>query len=128
PTRRSLLTRLKNWDDQEGWKRFFDTYWRLIYSVAIKSGLSDTDAQDIVQETVVAVARRIPDFKYDPELGSFKGWLLLITRRRIIDHLRKCARSLPRMEPPTPHSHRSPTTDRMARIADPAGPPIDRIW
>ena len=38
PTRRSLLTRLKEWDDQESWQQFFDTYWRLIYSVALKSG------------------------------------------------------------------------------------------
>ena len=41
PTRRSLITRLKNWNDQDGWQRFFDTYWRMIYSVARRSGLSD---------------------------------------------------------------------------------------
>src|SRR5262245_48540471 len=26
PTRRSLLQRLKRWDDQESWRDFFDTY------------------------------------------------------------------------------------------------------
>jgi len=26
PTRLSLLTRLKDWNDQEGWRDFFDTY------------------------------------------------------------------------------------------------------
>ena len=30
----------------------------------------------------------MPRFKYDPALGSFKSWLLLITRRRIADHLK----------------------------------------
>ena len=50
PTRRSLLTRLKDWDDQQGWREFFETYWRLIYSVATKAGLNDSDAQDIVRE------------------------------------------------------------------------------
>jgi hypothetical protein len=30
PTRYSLLSRLQNWDDQDSWKDFFDTYWRLI--------------------------------------------------------------------------------------------------
>ena len=89
PTRVSLLARLKNWDDQEGWQRFFDTYWGMIYSVACRSGLSDADAQDVVQETIVAVAKRMPDFKYDPEIGSFKSWLSKLTRRRIIDLLRK---------------------------------------
>ena len=31
PTRRTLLSRLKNADDQAGWQEFFDTYWSLIY-------------------------------------------------------------------------------------------------
>src|SRR5690349_5651338 len=80
PTRRSLLTRLKKWDDQESWQDFFDTYWQLIYSVALRSGLNDSEAQDVVQETVAAVARQMPNFKYNPAIGSFKSWLLLITR------------------------------------------------
>ena len=89
PTRASLLTRLKSWDDQEGWKRFFDTYGKLIYSVARKAGLADASAQDVVQETIISVARKMPEFKYDRSVGSFKGWLAQLTRRRIIDHLRK---------------------------------------
>ena len=43
PTRESLLSRLKNWDDQESWRDFFDTYWRLIFNLARKAGLSDAD-------------------------------------------------------------------------------------
>jgi RNA polymerase sigma factor (sigma-70 family) len=89
PTRRSLLSRLRSWDNQDSWREFFDTYWHLLYSVATKAGLSDADAQDAVQETVIAVAREMPGFKYDPAVGSFKGWLLQITRRRIVDQMRK---------------------------------------
>ena len=92
PTRKSLLTRLKNWDDQEGWREFFETYWRLIYSVAMKAGFKDAEAQDIVQETVIAVAKKMRGFKYDPQIGSFKAWLLLNVRSRIADHLRKSNR------------------------------------
>ncbi len=95
PTRSSLLRRLGNVGDDASWRRFFDTYWRLIYNVARKSGLSEADAQDIVQETVIAVARKMPEFCYDPAKGSFKQWLLLITRRRIQDHLRRVYRALP---------------------------------
>jgi len=95
PTRRSLLSRLRDLSDTDSWCLFFDTYWRLIYNVARKSGLSDGDAQDVVQETVIAVARKMPNFHYDPAKGSFKQWLLLITRRRIQDHLRRVYRSLP---------------------------------
>jgi RNA polymerase sigma-70 factor (ECF subfamily) len=89
PTRYSLLSRLENWEDQESWKDFFDTYWRLIYSVALKSGLSDAEAQDVVQETIIAVAKNIQKFKRDRTLGSFKGWLRNLTRWRIADQLRQ---------------------------------------
>lgn len=83
PTRRSLFSRLKNADDQAGWQEFFDTYWKLIYGVARKAGLTDAEAQDAVQETVIAVNKHIGQFKYDPAKCSFKTWLLLLTRQRI---------------------------------------------
>ena len=72
PTRYSLLSRLQDWDDQESWKDFFDTYWRLIYSFALKAGLTDAEAQDVVQETVMCVARDIDKFKRDRQLGRSK--------------------------------------------------------
>ncbi len=89
PTRQSLLSRLKDWDDQDSWRDFFELYWRLIFDVARKSGLSEADAQDVVQETIMAVANQMPEFRYDPTRGRFKGWLCQITRRRIADRLRK---------------------------------------
>ena len=88
-TRRSLVERLANWDDQRRWQEFFDTYWKLIYSTARKSGLTDAEAQEVVQETVITIAKKIDKLKYDPALGSFKGWLLQITRWRIADQFRK---------------------------------------
>src|SRR5262252_7523567 len=87
PTRYSLLSRLQNRDDDESWKDFFETYWRFIYSVAIKSGLTEPEAQDVVQETVISVAKHIRKFKRDRSLGSFKGWLRNIIRWRIADQL-----------------------------------------
>ena len=104
PTRQSLLSRLRDWQDQGSWKDFFDTYWRLIYGVARKSGLTDAEAQDVVQETIIAVAKKMPDFHYDPSLGSFKSWLMQLTRWRIADQFRKkqyekSGRRFPREEP-----------------------------
>src|SRR5579864_7319947 len=93
PTRYTLLSRLQNWDDWESWKDFFDTYWRLIYSVAIKSGLTETEAQDVVQETLISVAKDIQKFRRDRQLGSFKGWLRNLTRWRVADQLRKRTRT-----------------------------------
>src|SRR5215471_6833521 len=75
PTRQSLLERLKRWDDQESWRDFFNLYWGLLYSTAIKAGLSDSEAQDVVQDTIIMASRKMEKgFKYDPAVDSFKGW------------------------------------------------------
>lgn len=92
-TRRSLLVRLKNWDDSEGWREFFDLYGKLIYGFAIKAGLSDAESQDVVQETLLAVAKQMPGFRYDPAKGSFRRWLFNQTRWRIADAFRKRRRA-----------------------------------
>src|SRR2546426_4058434 len=88
-TRWSLIGRLKDMDDQQSWQEFFDAYWKLIYSVALKAGLSDSEAQEVVQETVISVAKKMPEFKADPAAGSFKSWLLTLTRWRIVDQMRR---------------------------------------
>ena len=72
-TRRSLLTRLRDAGDQAGWREFFDIYWQLLYRVALKSGLTEAEAQDAVQETIITVAQQMPGFRYEPARCSFKG-------------------------------------------------------
>lgn len=88
-TRASLIDRLKDWQDESSWRDFFNIYWKLIYGVARKAGLTDAEAQDVVQETLVSVAKHMPAFKYDPSIGSFRAWLLNMTRWRIINQFRK---------------------------------------
>lgn len=124
PTRRSLLSRLKNWDDQEAWRSFFDTYWKLIYNAAIRAGLTDAEAQDVVQETVIGISRKIPEFVYDPAKGSFKTWLMRQTTWRIAGQLRK---RLP-VEPAAVTSRTSSRTTAMERVPDPAMPALELLW
>ena len=40
PTRATLISRLKDWRDESSWQDFFNTYWRLIYGIAIQGGLT----------------------------------------------------------------------------------------
>ncbi|SRR5581483_8691562 len=124
-TRTTLIARLKNWQDQSSWQDFFDTYWQLIYNVARKSGLTDTEAQDAVQETMISVAKHMPNFNYDRSLGSFRAWLLNMTRWRITDQLRKRAHA-------ASHGHSSEPstigTSAIDRIMDPTGLLLNRIW
>ncbi|MDX1953869.1 MAG: sigma-70 family RNA polymerase sigma factor [Verrucomicrobiota bacterium] len=91
-TRQSLLSRIKDHQDHEGWEEFYNLYGKLIHSLALRAGLSPEEADDVLQETLLSVAREIPGFRYDPKKGSFKGWLFQITRRRIADHWRAKAR------------------------------------
>jgi RNA polymerase sigma-70 factor (ECF subfamily) len=86
-TRQSLIARLNDWGDQQKWQEFFETYWQLIYSVAMRAGLRDDEAQEVVQETCIAVAKNVA--RYDSREGSFKSWLLQMARWRITDQFRK---------------------------------------
>ena len=130
PTRWTLIERLKNWDDQESWRQFFETYWRLIYGVAIKSGLTHPEAQDVVQETVMSVCKNMQKFKADPAYGSFKAWLLNLTRWRITDQVRKRGRSVRVTAEPPNSGPKSDTTSTAGedRVPDPAGNALEAIW
>ena len=125
PTRYSLLSRLENRGDQDSWKVFFDTYWRLIYSVALKSGLTEAEAQDVVQETIISVAKDIQKFKRDRTLGSFKGWLRNIIRWRIVDQLRRRTRASWGNASQTGEDLPPPD---VAEIPDPAGAAAESVW
>src|ERR1041384_2789873 len=125
-TRRSLLSRLKQSNAQESWREFFDTYWRLIYTTALNARLTDSEAQEVVQETVLTVVRKIKSFHYDPAVGSFKGWLLTIVRWRIGDQFRKRPQQIQ-----TPISRKAGETSGTAtleRVADPGLINLDELW
>lgn len=124
PTRQSLLSRLRDWQDQAGWREFFDTYWRLIYNVARKAGLHDAEAQDVVQNTFIYLSRRMPNFRYDPARGSFKSWLRVVTRSRISVYRRK-ADIEPLIREPLPGHDEEAAWEE---IADPARDALDEIW
>jgi RNA polymerase sigma factor (sigma-70 family) len=89
PTRQTLLSRLKDSGDEDSWKQFFEMYWKLIYRTALRAGLSEAEAQDVVQETIIALSKSLPEFKYDRRVGSFKGYVLKLTAWRITDQVRE---------------------------------------
>jgi len=122
PTRQSLLFRLKSFDNNESWQEFFNTYWNLIYSIALRSGLNDAEAQDVVQETIICVARSMPSFEYDPAIGSFKSWLRKLTRWRILDHVRS------RNGHPIPISQFATDPLPLAEISDETDASFELLW
>ena len=138
PTRHSLLLRLKDWGDQSGWQEFFDSYWALLYNTSRRAGLNDTEAQEAVQETVIAVSKKMPEFKVDPSRGSFSAWLLQLARWRIADQFRIRARAEAKAAPQkglwagdsweTAVSDDSAATDPLQCIPDLLAVPLETIW
>jgi RNA polymerase sigma factor (sigma-70 family) len=100
--------------------------WELLYNVAKQSGLGEPEAQDVVQETVIAVAKAMPDFRYDAGRGSFKQWLLRIASRRIMDHLRRAYRQPPRAEVELEALDEADMP--AAFICDPAAEHVQAAW
>jgi RNA polymerase sigma-70 factor (ECF subfamily) len=123
-TRTTLLQRLKNWQDQPSWQDFFDTYWKLIYGAAHKAGLNEAEAQDVVQETMISVAKHMPAFKYDRAIGSFKAWLLNMTRWRITDQLRKRRR----LAAYDSSEDADDEARMMGKMVDPVSESLDVLW
>lgn len=123
-TRTSLLARLKNHRDAAGWEEFCDAYGRVVHAVAAKSGVPAGDLDDIVQETMMRVARLIEGFDYDPRRGSFKSWVLTIARSRIVDCLRRRGRER-RFDPAPPEGSE---TSFMDRLPDEQTPKLEELF
>lgn len=124
-TRKSLIGRLDNWDDQKTWNEFYQTYWRLIYSVAIKAGLRPEEAFDCVQETILSIAKQSKKKLYDPEQGSFKTWLMNMTRWRINDQFRKRKKDTAMSGGEWDDDRKTAMIDR---VEDPNGDVLSRFW
>ena len=122
----SMLERIKDLTDDKSWQAFFDKYRNLVWGTARKSGLSETEADEAVQETFITIAKRIKEFQYDPIRGTFKSFLLTTARWKITDQLRKRKHqgSQP-LNNPDATEGRTATIDR---IPDPAGLDLDAIW
>jgi RNA polymerase sigma-70 factor (ECF subfamily) len=117
PTRATLLGRLKNSRDQSSWAEFFDTYSKLIHGMALKAGLNERDAKEVLQATMDAVAERLPTLKYDPKIGSFKAWLRNLTRIQIISV------TLRRRTSPG-----EPAGPALSAKAESSGEAVDQMW
>jgi len=82
-TRASLLIRIRDPKDRLAWGEFVRVYAPLIHAYGQRRGLQDSDAADLTQEVLHRVARASAGFEYDPAKGSFRGWLLAVTRNEL---------------------------------------------
>ncbi|HEY7312148.1 MAG TPA: sigma-70 family RNA polymerase sigma factor [Gemmataceae bacterium] len=88
-TRASLLARLGDPEDRAAWQQFVELYGSLVYGFARQRGLQDADSADLTQEVLLAIAQTAGRWHYDPQQGTFRGWLYRVTRNKIARFLQR---------------------------------------
>ena len=83
-----LLDGLHDPADEAIWSEFDHRYRPIVIGVARRVGLSDADAADVAQETLVRFVRDYREQRYDRSRGRLRTWILAIARHRIADHFR----------------------------------------
>lgn len=84
-----LIESAKDWRDDANWREFYDRYSPAIRRHASVSGLSEVEAEEVVQETMLKVAKYLPSFKYDRTVCKFRSWLNQIVNQRIFEALHR---------------------------------------
>ena len=109
----SLLERLRQSPENEGWNRLADLYTPLIRAWLRRYDVQDSDVNDLVQEVLLAVSKDLGKFEHAGQPGAFRGWLKAI----LVNRLRKFWRSRDRR--PLVHGD-SDIDARLAQLDDPA--------
>jgi RNA polymerase sigma-70 factor (ECF subfamily) len=91
----TLLLRLKREPlNEAAWCEFVEHYGRHIYRWCRHWRLQDADAQDVTQEILLKLARKLGDFHYDPT-SSFRGWLKTVAHHAWRDFVDSRGRARP---------------------------------
>ena len=86
-TRASLILRLQNADDVAAWDEFAELYGPIVFRVARRRGMQSADAENLVQEVLLAVAQSVTKWVERTDRGSFRAWLLRIAHNEAVNML-----------------------------------------
>lgn len=85
-TSNSLLEKVRN-ADEAAWQRLIDCYTPFLQGMLLRRGLVAGDVDDVIQNVMAVVVRRIPDFQRQ-RAGSFRTWLRTICSHCFREHCR----------------------------------------
>ena len=88
-TRRTLVARAQDPNDQQAWNDFTAHYKPFINRTLNFINVNPAENDDIIQETLIAIWKQIKTFEFKDHPGGFRRWLSTVIRHRAIDHIRK---------------------------------------
>lgn len=92
-TNHTLLDRIRH-GDAVSWDEFYLRYAPFVRALARKNGFFASDADELVQRTMISIFERDSVMKYDPSRGKFRGFLYAIIRNKIRDMYAEKSRTL----------------------------------
>ena len=93
----TLLKGLASGADSVRWTEFYRAYEASMRSF-LQSRFPNVDADDVIQETMLALTRCMPDYHYTPDDGGhFRSYLMGILKHKANDAIRRALRESERI-------------------------------
>jgi len=101
------------------WMAFVHDFDPMIRLAIAKSPACRNDAEDLVQDVLTALLRRLPKLHFDPARGTLAAWVIGVARNLARRHARRLSR----------HHDQALTAELAAELLDPhAGPETESEW
>jgi len=91
-TTSTILRDLRDAENHPAWERFVERFRSPLLGLARRGGLSREDAEDVAQETLIAIADSVRRGEFDRDKGRLSGWLFAIARKQVLRQRERLAR------------------------------------
>jgi RNA polymerase sigma-70 factor (ECF subfamily) len=118
-TSQSLLERLHDRANYQAWQRLLTIYEPWLRGWLSRHDLQAADVEDVLQDILLVVSEKLPDFEHNGQPGAFRCWLRTILTNRVLHFLR--GRRTRQAHAP------QPAADWLDQLADPESD-LSRQW
>jgi RNA polymerase sigma-70 factor (ECF subfamily) len=87
-TSHSLLERLRDRTDGQAWQRLLSIYEPWLRGWLSRHALQPADVEDVLQDILLVLSQKLPDFVHNGQPGAFRTWLRTILTHRVRHFLR----------------------------------------